>query len=171
MKKKEIELKFVIDSKYLKQIANRASEVLTIIQGYFDITNNFRIRTVNNGGVMKSYLTIKGDRDNLTREEYEYEIPYEEGLELIKNFTYYTVLKTRYLVKNGKDNWEIDVFHGENSGLIIAELEICREDYDIKMPKWVDEWKPVHDDERYYNSYLSKHPYSEWENKNGKERD
>ena len=64
--------------------------------------------------------------------------------------------------KHVKDLWEIDVFHGDNSGLVLAEVEVPQEDYNVMMPDWLEEWRAVTDDDRYYNSSLAKHPYKEW---------
>ena len=163
MKKKEIELKFLIDPKYLTKISNLSSKTILITQGYFDISDNMRIRTECSDGVNEGYLSIKGERDGDARDEYTYEIPYQEAFELIKVFTCYRVFKTRHIVNDKKDCWEIDVFHGDNTGLIIAELEIPYEDYDVKKPAWIDDWKLVYDDDKFYNFNLARHPYSNWE--------
>ena len=70
--------------------------------------------------------------------------------------------KTRYLVKNtdGKHTWEVDVFHGDNEGLVLAEIELDSEDDAFDKPTWLG--KEVTGDDRYYNSMLMKNPYKNW---------
>ena len=72
------------------------------------------------------------------------------------------VEKTRYLVPNtdGLHTWEVDVFHGENEGLIVAEIELNDENDTFDKPDWLG--KEVSDDPRYFNSHLLKHPYQSW---------
>lgn len=161
---KEIELKFLIDQKHFKIIVEKSTSRQHIVQGYLFGSKNIRVRTIIQDGTKISFLTIKGDRKGKVRDEFEYAIPYEEGSVMLESLTTAVVSKTRYFIKNGKDIWEIDDFNGKNAGLIIAEIEIPQEDYDIKMPKWMDKWKPVTDDDRYYNYYLANNPYTEWNN-------
>lgn len=162
MKHKELEMKFQIDEKYLPIIFSKADSSYTIIQGYVSGSNNVRIRCINKNGTRLSFITIKGDRVGIARDEFEYEIPYSDGEFILKDLCESVILKCRYLVKHKKNNWEIDVFQGENSGLIIAELEVPTSDYDIEMPEWIDQWVEATDSEIYYNAYLAKHPYRKW---------
>ncbi len=158
----EIELKFVIDPKYLTIIASKVFLVIPITQGYLFEESNVRVRILTDSGVKKSFLTVKGERYGNTRDEFEYEIPTEDAIEMIDKMSSHVIFKTRFKIMDRKDIWEIDVFHGDNDGLIIGEIEIPHPDYDVKQPEWIDEWKPVTNDERYYNSYLAKHPYKDW---------
>jgi adenylate cyclase len=162
MKKKEIELKFLVEEKFLQEIFLKADSSYTIAQGYIGRSDNVRVRCVNPSGECSSCITLKGDRVGISRDEFEYDIPYEEGISMLDKLCGSVILKTRYAVKHKKDKWEIDVFHGENSGLIIAELEIPKADYNVDMPEWMESWKPIADDEKYYNSYLAKNPYKNW---------
>jgi adenylate cyclase len=68
--------------------------------------------------------------------------------------------KTRHIVHHAGMKWEIDVFHGENEGLLIAEVELEREDQPLEIPSWAG--AEVSDDPRYYNSSLSRHPFRKW---------
>ncbi len=69
--------------------------------------------------------------------------------------------KTRYRITLGDLVWEVDEFHGENQGLIMAEVELSSEDQAIALPDWIG--LEVSQDDRYYNSYLSRHPYRSWQ--------
>jgi len=115
-----------------------------------------RVRTVND----KGYLTIKGIAVGASRPEFEYEIPYQDALELLEICEKPLIEKNRYRVEEGGLIWEIDEFFGENQGLIIAELELESEDQEFKKPDWVGE--EVTGDPRYYNANLIKNPYTKW---------
>jgi len=162
MNKKEIELKFLVDEKFLREIVLKADHSYTIAQGYIGRSDNVRVRCVNENGECSSCITLKGDRVGIVRDEFEYDIPYDEGISMFNKLCGSVIVKTRYVIKHKKDKWEIDVFHGDNSGLIIAELEIPQSDYDVKMPEWMTSWDEVSKDEKYYNSYLAKNPYINW---------
>jgi len=162
MKNKELEMKFQIDEKYLSIIFSQADSSYTIMQGYVGDSNNVRVRCTNENGICLSYLTLKGRREGISRDEFEYDIPYSEGVSILEDLCDSVILKCRYLVKHKKNNWEIDVFQGDNSGLIIAELEVPKLDYDVEMPEWIDQWVEVSKDDKYYNAYLAKHPYRKW---------
>ena len=74
--------------------------------------------------------------------------------------------KTRYLLKYDIHTWEIDVFYGDNQGLVVAEVELSSEDEKINLPFWIKE--EVTSDIRYFNSNLMKHPFKDWEENKGK---
>ena len=161
--KNEIELKFLVKKIHVQEIAMRSKSAMIIVQGYLFGSEHIRVRNVNFNGEMSSYLTIKGDLEGISRKEFEYEIPYSEGEELIQQFAGEDIIfKTRYIVEDKKETWEIDVFHGDNEGLVIAELEIPREDYDVMRPDWIDSWVEVHDNMAYYNYSLAKNPFNTW---------
>jgi CYTH domain-containing protein len=115
------------------------------------------VRTVND----KGYLTIKGIAVGASRPEFEYEIPYQDALELLDICEKPLIEKIRYRVEEGGLVWEIDEFFGENQGLIIAELELQSEDQEFKKPDWVGD--EVTGDPRYYNVNLIKNPYTKWD--------
>lgn len=129
-----------------------------ICQGYLcrDEERTVRVRTKGE----KAYLTIKGLSEGISRQEFEYPIPFEEAESLLKMCLPELLDKTRYERPQGGHCWEIDVFHGANDGLIVAEIELDEEDQDFEKPDWVGE--EVSDDPRYYNSCLAEHPWSEW---------
>jgi CYTH domain-containing protein len=161
---KEIERKFIIkdypsidkhrDSIYYSEV--------NITQGYFK-NGQVRIRLTSRGLYEEdpqAFLTIKSKREGISRYEFEYEITVEDAQQMIDLFCDHIIEKTRYNVKENEKKWEIDVFKGDNDGLVLAEIELESEDEEMTLPYFVG--KEVTDDERYYNSYLSKTPYKEW---------
>jgi adenylate cyclase len=108
----------------------------------------------------KAFLTIKGKNQNLTRKEFEYEIPLEDAQNLLELCEKPIIEKTRFLLSQHTNIWEIDVFEGENKGLIVAEIELTSEEESIDIPSWVGE--EVSTDSKYYNSSLLVNPYCSW---------
>ena len=110
----------------------------------------------------KGFITIKGktDKKGLSRYEWEKEIPVSEAEELLKLCSNGIVSKTRYEILYSGHLFEVDVFHGLNEGLIVAEIELSSEDEEFEKPDWLG--KEVTLDKRYRNAYLSRIPYSEW---------
>lgn len=154
----EIERKFLVLNDKWK---NNIDSSCLYRQGYLSIEKlrTVRIRTA----CQKGYITIKGIRNGISRPEYEYEIPYNEAHEMLESLCIKPVIeKIRYKVLHNGHCWEIDVFEKENSGLIIAELELEHEEVKIDLPEWVG--TEVTADSRYSNSNLVKNPYSSWIN-------
>lgn len=148
----EIERKFLVHNKpwELYQAVKT-----TIKQGYISRSrkHTVRIRVTDK----KAMITIKGPTKGMSRAEYEYEIPYQDGLDLIKMCDGEIIDKTRYVVTDEYNQvWDIDQFNGINSGLVVAEIEIPSEDTPIVLPSWVK--TEVTYDKRYTNVYLSSHP-------------
>ena len=107
------------------------------------------------------YITIKGNKIGISRFEFEYKIPKSDALELFKNFCEIGVInKTRHYVKHSGHVWEIDEFHGDNQGLIVAEIELSTENEKFEIPSWVS--KEVTSDPKYYNMNLTIEPYKNW---------
>ncbi len=150
----EIERKFLIK----KNLWKPAGKGVEIKQGYLSVDPG-RIVRVRIAGE-NAYMTIKGKPTGFTRPEFEYEIPKTEAEILLKMCLDFPVEKTRYKEKKDEVTWEIDVFSGENSGLIMAEVELTSEEQKVDLPEWVGE--EVSYDYRYYNSWLSGNPYSKW---------
>jgi adenylate cyclase len=118
------------------------------VQGYLsrDVERIVRVRQAG----ASAYLTIKGIVHGTTRPEFEHPVPFSDA-------------ETRYIVEYGGKRWEVDEFHGENQGLILAEIEFSREGEPLDIPPWIG--KEVSGDPRYFNAYLSEHPYASWETK------
>jgi CYTH domain-containing protein len=107
----------------------------------------------------RATLTVKGAQRGLARAEFEYGIPLADARELL-DLCGALVEKTRHLREFGGRRWEVDVFHGPNEGLIIAEVELSREDEEVALPPWVG--AEVSHDPRYRVASLSRRPYREW---------
>jgi len=153
----EIERKFLVTSLAFKDEAFAKNE---IAQGYLNSNpeRTVRIRIKE----QKGYITIKGmgNKSGASRLEWEKEIPLDEAKQLLQLYEKGAIEKTRYEVKSGIHTIEIDEFHGENKGLIMAEIELENENETIEKPSWLG--KEVTGDKRYYNSYLSQNPYTTW---------
>ena len=148
---KEIERKFLVKGDAWKT-QNRS----VYRQGYLSIDPEriVRVRTAD----QKAYLTIKGKTVGMTRQEFEYEIPLAEAIELLENLCQKPLLeKTRYQVPFGNVVFEVEEYHGENKGLVVAEVEMKHEDQKIPKPDWLGD--EVTGDPRYYNSNLINNPY------------
>jgi adenylate cyclase len=152
----EIERKFLIDHNKWKKVIK--PEGTHFRQGYVlnDNHRTIRIRVTDK----QAYITFKGASSGISRKEYEYKIAVEEGKELLDGFAVSQIEKVRYCIENEGKIWEIDEFLGDNSGLIMAEIELEHEEEEFLKPDWIT--IEVSDDERYYNSYLSTHPFKDW---------
>lgn len=152
----EIERKFLVAGDF-RPFAKNATR---IIQGYLSSIpeRTVRVRIKDNQG----FLTVKGkgSESGTTRFEWEKEISAEEAQELIAMCEPGVIDKTRYLVEAGRHTFEVDEFHGDNQGLIVAEVELASEDEAFERPLWLGE--EVTGDERYYNSMLMVNPYRNW---------
>ena len=152
---KEIEKKYLIDINKLPSL----TQGIEIKQGY--ISTSLRATTRIRVAGDKAYLTLKGRTQGLTRTEFEYQIPIEDAIQMLAEFCEGSAIeKTRYLVKQSKHTWEIDVFHGDNHGLVVAEIELGSEDESYDLPEWVTE--DVSHEVKYCNSNLLTNPYKNW---------
>ena len=151
----EIERKFLLKNNSWKK---EIKETIFIRQGYLNskVERTVRIRIQGEQGV----LTIKGKNQNVTRKEFEYQIPLDDALHLISMCEKPVIEKTRFLISSNRCTWEIDVFDGENKGLVIAEIELSSEEESFDIPNWLG--KEVSSESKYYNSSLITNPYSKW---------
>lgn len=109
----------------------------------------------------QAMLTIKGVTVGLTRSEFEYPVPVDDAVVMLDTLCERPQIeKHRHIEVLAGKTWEVDVFHGENEGLVIAELELSSETETFEKPPWVGE--DVSSDPRYFNSSLAKNPYSTW---------
>ena len=152
----EIERKFLVTGDFSRQVISAQR----IVQGYICSQPGRTVRVRIRGE--EGFLTIKGasDEKGWSRYEFEQKIPLADAEELLKLCEPGAIDKMRNLVPAGKHTWEIDVFHGENEGLILAEIELASEDEPFERPDWIGQ--EVSGDRRYYNSMLTKHPYKQW---------
>ncbi|KAF0236101.1 MAG: putative adenylate [Prolixibacteraceae bacterium] len=150
----EIERKFLIKT----ELWQPSAKGVEIKQGYLSVDPE-RVVRVRVAGE-KAFLAIKGKPEGIVRTELEYEIPKNHAEGLLKICLGFPVEKIRFKEKIGELVWEIDVFKGENEGLIMAEVELAHENQNFDLPDWIGE--EVSSDSRYYNSWLSGNPYSGW---------
>jgi len=152
----EIERKFLVkaDSQSWVKLASASP----IRQGYLcdDVKRSVRIRIAG----QTAFLTIKGQSEGMTRHEFEYAIPLEDAEHLLTMCVHSIIIKTRYTLNIGGLIWEIDKFHHDNKGLIIAEVELDHVEQHIPLPEWID--SEVTDDPRFYNLALCQHPFNLW---------
>jgi CYTH domain-containing protein len=128
-------------------------------QGYLN-SQKERVVRVRIAGT-KAMLTIKGLTKGVSRSEFEYPIPVEDAAALLDQICEQPVIeKHRHKETHGGRTWEIDVFHGENDGLVVAELELASETEAFERPVWAGD--EVSSDPRYFNSNLLKNPYKNW---------
>ncbi len=173
---KEIEHKFLVTSNRYQTLA----EGTYYRQGYIPTVNGMTVRVRIAGE--HAFITLKDHAVGLSRHEFEYEIPVADAQQqLTLMCAQPQIEKHRYVIDhlNCKDtdgqpctatlpdgtpveglHWEVDVFHGDNEGLVVAELEVPSEDTRFTLPDWVG--KEVTGDHRYYNSQLCKVPFNQW---------
>lgn len=153
----EIERKFLVLS---NDFINESFSQKRIVQGYLSSTPERTVRVRIKGD--KGYLTIKGksSANGTTRLEWEREIGLMDAETLLTICESGIIDKVRYEVTVGRHVYEVDIFSGENDGLVIAEIELESEFESFEKPTWLG--KEVTNDERYYNAYLSKNPFSRW---------
>jgi len=153
----EIERKFLVNSMGFKTAAFKGTRV---IQGYLNSHKQRAVRVRLKGDI--GYLTIKGEssKNGLSRFEWEKEISKQEAEALLKLCEPGVIDKMRYEVNVGNHIFEVDEFFGENTGLIVAEVELASEKETIEIPDWLGD--EVSGQTKYYNSQLSKYPYTLW---------
>jgi len=153
----EIERKFLVLSQDYKKQAFQKEK---IVQGFLSRHPERTVRVRIKGS--KAFLTIKGKSSDggVSRFEWEKEILVTEAEALFDLCEPGRITKIRHLVKMGKHVFEVDEFHGENEGLTVAEIELTAADEAFDSPEWLGE--EVTGDSRYYNSQLSRIPYTCW---------
>lgn len=156
----EIERKFLLLNDAWRKSVSSAS---TMRQGYFagpaeeQQRASIRVRVED----QHAYLNIKSYELGISRQEYEYEIDRDDAEKMLATLCEKPLIeKTRYRVNIDKHTWEIDVFDGDNAGLVVAEIELMQENEYFEKPSWLG--KEVSDDPRYYNVSLIKHPFKDW---------
>jgi adenylate cyclase len=150
----EIERKFLVrDDSW-----NDGSPGVRIAQGYLslDPERSVRVRLAGEN----AWLTVKGRTEGITRAEFEYPIPVDDARALLAICLPSVIDKTRHRIGFAGHLWEIDVFHGANEGLVMAEVELDDESAAPALPLWAGE--EVSDDFRYYNTSLASRPFGLW---------
>lgn len=151
----EIERKFlVLDDSY-----KEGATPVRIVQGYICSSEEKVVRVRIKGE--RAYLTLKDSTVGFSRHEFEYQIPAADARTMIDTMCDGEVIdKTRWVVDFGGYTWEVDEFHGDNQGLVVAEIELEHADAKFDLPDWIG--REVTGEERYYNACLYRCPYTRW---------
>ncbi len=151
----EIERKFLVNA---DKWADVIKDTHSIEQGYIvnTVKKTVRVRIYDD----KGFITIKGKTKDITRPEFEYEIPLQDAKCLLSNFCNATIKKLRHKVNYRNNTWEVDEFLEANKGLLVAEIELETAGQKFDSPEWLNE--EVSHDKRYYNAYLVRHPFTRW---------
>ncbi len=152
-----------IERKYLVRDAAVVAALpgTRMVQGYLSVDPERTVRVRVSG--TRACLNVKGSSSasGTSRAEFEYEIPLADAEELLDGLALRPLIqKTRYRIDAGALTWEIDVFAGDNEGLVVAEIELPSESTAVVLPDWVGE--EVTGDARYYNASLVSYPYKGW---------
>jgi adenylate cyclase len=158
----EIERKFLLNSDDWSQHTDKS---VRMAQGYLNDMQalrtgaqkaSVRIRIAGE----QAFLNMKSRELGTTRQEFDYEIPVADAEDLLKLCVGGLIDKTRHYLRHAGFLWEIDVFEGDNAGLIVAEIELPSADTEFAKPDWAG--RQVTDELRYYNLALAERPYSRW---------
>lgn len=151
----EIERRFLLrDDSWRKLVA----EPQILQQGYMTVDKacTIRVRVVGE----RAWLTLKGYISDVSRHEFEYEIPLFDAQTMLATMCPFKIEKHRYTIECDGFVFEIDEFFGENAPLVVAELELSSEDMVYPQPAWLGD--EITSDGRFTNAYLSKHPFGSW---------
>jgi CYTH domain-containing protein len=155
--KQEIERKFLVKDNSWR---DSAAGGVSCRQGYLSSGPDgatVRVRLMGERG----FLTVKGPARGISRAEFEYEIPAEDAEQMLDTLCGGRIVsKTRHFLPIDGLTWEIDEFTGQNSGLVLAEIELSSEEQSVGQPAWLGE--EVSLDSRYTNAALSRTPFSRW---------
>jgi CYTH domain-containing protein len=147
---KEIERKFLVDAARLDCIKEFPSKVIKQAYIQNEAERSVRVRTKGE----KAFLTIKSGKTALNRDEFEYEIPVADALEMFERLGLKVLSKMRFLVPFGNHTWEVDVFEGKLKGIVVAEIELSSEDELFEKQDWI--LKEFTEDSSYLNTNLIK---------------
>jgi CYTH domain-containing protein len=151
----EIERKYLVKT----ELWRPAGPGMLYRQGYLSSAKErvVRVRIAGDQG----FLTVKGNTIGVTRLEFEYPIPPADACVMLEQLCERPLIeKTRHRESFAGKIWEIDVFHGDNDGLVLAEVEVSSATDRIAPPPWAG--AEVSDDARYFNNNLIRNPYKNW---------
>jgi adenylate cyclase len=152
----EIERKFLVTGPGWKATGARG---VPFRQGYLSTAVDRIVRVRTEGD--RAVLTIKGRTTGITRAEFEYPIPFSDATTMLDTLCERPLIeKTRYRVSANDVTWDVDEFHGDNDGLVVAEVELASADQQVAAPPWIG--REVSNDPRYFNASLVSHPYRNW---------
>lgn len=169
---KEIERKYLVCSnQFIQEAADSCGSASCpdkagtfYRQGYIPTLNGMTVRIRIAGE--KAFTTFKDHAVGFSRHEFEYEIPVEDAQQMLELMCEKPQIeKRRYVIPttsvDGQPlHWEVDVFEGDNQGLIVAEIEVPSEDTEYPLPSWIGD--EVTGQKKYYNSHLIQNPYKKW---------
>jgi adenylate cyclase len=149
----EIERKFLVRGEEWRALVTKSS---WLVQAYLarEAGTSVRVRIIDDAS---STITVKSQGADICRYEFEYPIPLLDAQTLIALRTGLVVSKRRHLVPHGRLFWEVDVFAAENTGLVIAEVELKEESQHLTLPSWVG--REITHDDRFSNSRLANRPF------------
>lgn len=151
----EIERKFLVTGMEWKQLAGG----VLCRQGYLSSAKERTVRVRIIGD--KGFLTIKGVTVDISRQEFEYEIPLQDATQMLDTLAEQPLIeKYRYRIVQDDLVWEVDEFLGDNAGLVVAEIELAHAQQAFARPEWIGD--EVSTDPRYFNSNLVKYPFKQW---------
>lgn len=152
----EIERRFLLKDENWRHFASSPQRLQ---QGYISVEKEctIRVRIIND----QAWLTLKGYISDISRSEFEYPIPLNEAQAMMATLCPFKIEKKRYQITYQNHLFEIDEYLGENAPLLLAEIELPSEDSDFARPEWLGE--EITFDGRFTNAYLSRHPYSTWQ--------
>ncbi len=154
----EIERKFLV----LNDAYKESSTPVLYRQGYIssDFQRVVRVRVAGK----KGFLTIKSQVSDISRLEFEYEIPLADAMEMLEHLCLKPLIeKNRYQLTVDGNIWVVDEFSGDNKGLVVAEIELDSEQQSFSRPVWIGE--EVSGDPKYLNASLVSYPYKHWKRK------
>ncbi len=152
----EIERKYLVRDESWR---DQAHHQVRYRQGY--LANNRQCSVRVRIGGETAHLSVKGTTVGASRLEFEYPVPVEDAQTMLRELCAGAIIeKTRYRVRHETQEWEVDVFEGDNIGLVVAEIELEDEAQAVALPPWAGQ--EVTDDVRYYNSNLAVTPYNRW---------
>ncbi len=153
----EIERKFLVKGDAWRERAVGAPQELC--QGYLALTDRAVVR-VRTAGDEQAWIGVKEHRIGRAHGEYEYPVPVAEAREMLALCSGSLIEKRRFRIPQGRYVWEVDEFEGDNTGLVLAEIELDAVDDVFERPGWIG--AEVTDDRRFYNAALSLHPWPEF---------
>ncbi len=150
----EIERKYLVDT----AVWTPRDQGTRYTQGYLSSAKERTVRVRREGE--RAVLTVKGPTRGVVRAEFEYAIPLADAEAMFELCEKPLIEKVRHVEQHGGRTWEIDVFAGDNAGLVVAEVELADEADAVDAPAWAI--REVSDDPRYYNANLIANPYKNW---------
>lgn len=152
----EIERKFLVKADLLPPLTHGQS----LKQGYIctDPERVVRVRVAEGA----AFITVKGKTVGATRLEFEYAIAVDDAEQMLRHLAVGPIIeKVRHRIAHQDHIWDLDIFSGDNEGLIVAEVELSEEGERVALPAWVD--REVTGEDRYYNSNLRDYPFKQWQ--------